>query len=539
MSKIIETDVVVIGGGMTGAGVLRDLACRGIKAVLVEQQDLGHGTTTRNHGLLHSGCRYVVRDEEAAIESYHENIILKRTLPGAIEETGGLYVKVPEDDDDYVKKWVEANKRVGIPVEEIPVAEALKMEPYLSKDIEAAFKTPDGALDPFVMVTDVVADAVVRGAKVLTYHKAVRFLKSQNRVTGIVVQNSRTGEEIEIYANMVVNAAGPWSGKVAELADVPVHMINNRGMLVIFAHRFNKHGIFRLRKPGDAEAFIPTRNVTLFGTTGINTDDPDDTSLDRKEMVGMLLEGIPLVPKILEMRLIRAFSGNRPLYQENGADDPTGRNVTRGMALLDHERRDGLKGFITITGGKLTTFRYMAEKTVDLVCEKLGVSAPCTTHEEVVPHRDASEFFRTVDMAPAAKSKIRQWAGLRAKSIEEKMKKEQVNTAICECEQVTWAEVDSVLPENDGFNLGSIRRRTRLGMGPCQGTFCNFRAAAMAVEKGVASAKEASKELCNAVMERKKGMGVVATGETAKQLQMMEAIYRMSLGLSLKPEEHV
>lgn len=539
MTKLIETDVIVIGGGMTGAGVLRDLAARGVKAVLVERGDLGSGTSTRNHGLLHSGCRYVVRDEDAAIESYHENLILKKTLPGAIDETGGLYVKVPGDDDDYVKLWVEANRKVGIPVEEIPVAKALEMEPFLSKDIEAAFLTPDGALDPFVMVVDIVADAVSRGAKVLTYHKAVKILKSQNRVTGAVVQNSITGEEIEIRAKMVVNSSGPWSGQVASLAEVPLHMINNRGMLVIFAHRFNKHGIFRLRKPGDAEAFIPTRNVTLFGTTGINTDDPDDTSLDRQEMIGMLREGMPLVPKIFEMRLIRAFSGNRPLYQENGADDPSGRNVTRGMALLDHQNRDGLEGFITITGGKLTTFRYMAEKTVDLVCEKLGVSAKCTTHEEVVPHRDAKEFFKTVDMAPAAKNKIRQWAGLRAKSIEETMKKEKVNTPICECEQVTWAEAESVIPENEGFNIEGIRRRTRLGMGPCQGTFCNFRMAAVAVEKGITSAKEASRELYHSVMERKKGMGVVATGETAKQLQMMEAIYRISLGLRQEAEAHV
>lgn len=539
MRQIFETDVVVIGGGMTGAGILRDLAARGIKAILVEQQDLGHGSSTRNHGLLHSGCRYVVRDEDAAIESYHENLILKRTLAGAIDETGGLYVKVPEDPDEYVQKWVDANKKVGIPIEEIPVAEALRMEPYLNKKIQAAFKTPDGALDPFVMVVDIVADAVSRGAKVLTYHKAVGMLKDQNRVTGVIVQNSHTGEEKEIRAKMVVNAAGPWSGKVAELADVPLHMINNRGMLVIFGHRFNKHGIFRLRKPGDAEAFIPTRNVTIFGTTGINTDDPNDTSMDRKEMEGMLLEGVPLVPKILEMRLIRAFAGNRPLYQESADADPTGRNVTRGMALLDHQKRDGIEGFVTITGGKLTTFRYMAEKTVDLVCEKLSVSTQCTTHEEVVPHRDAKEFFKTVDMAPAAKNKIIHWAGTRAKAIEDTMKKEEVNTVICECEQVTWAEIQSVIPKDERFNIGGIRRRTRLGMGPCQGTFCNFRAAAIAVEKDVTSASVASKALFDAVSERKKGMGVVATGDTAKQLQLMESIYRISLGLREEEELNV
>ncbi|MDP4107631.1 MAG: FAD-dependent oxidoreductase, partial [Bacillota bacterium] len=99
MVKMIETEVIVIGGGATGAGVLRDLALRGIKAILIEQQDLGHGTSTRNHGLLHSGARYAVRDEEAAIESYRENLILKRTIPGSIEQTGGFFAKVAEDED--------------------------------------------------------------------------------------------------------------------------------------------------------------------------------------------------------------------------------------------------------------------------------------------------------------------------------------------------------------------------------------------------------------------------------------------------------
>lgn len=539
MTQIMETQVVVIGGGVTGTGVLRDLALRGIKAILVEQKDLGYGSSTRNHGLLHSGCRYVVKDKDAAEEAYRENIILKKILPGAIEETGGIYVKVPEDGNDYVKQWVQANMEIGIPIEEIPVSQALKEEPFLNRKIEAAFRTPDGSIDPFITLVDVVADAVSRGAKALTYHTVVGMMKKQNKITGVIVRNHYTGEEIEIHADMVINAAGPWTGQVAELAGIPLHMINNRGMLVVFNRRFHKQGIFRLRKPGDAEAFIPGHNVSLFGTTGINTDDPNDTSLDRKELEGMLAEGLPLVPSIHELRIIRAFTGNRPLYQESADADPTGRNVTRGLALLDHQKRDGVEGLVTITGGKLTTFRYMAEVTVDLALEKLGISVPCTSHEEIVPHREAKQFFKEVDMAPAAKHKISSWAGSRAKAIEEKLIKENEKAVICECEQVTWAEVQSVIPKDGCFHIGDIRRRTRLGMGPCQGTFCNHRVTAIAVEKGVTTPELADQALRNAINERKKGIGVVATGETAKQLQLMEAIYRVSLGMREEEEHHV
>ncbi|WHY86939.1 anaerobic glycerol-3-phosphate dehydrogenase subunit GlpA [Neobacillus novalis] len=539
MGQIIETDVVVIGGGMTGAGVLRDLALRGIKAILVEQQDLGHGTSTRNHGLLHSGARYAVRDEEAAIESYRENLILKKTVPGSIEQTGGFFVKVPEDDDSYIQKWLSACAKVGIPVEEIPVTLALQQEPFLNKDAQVVYRVPDGAVDCFTMVVDVVADAVNHGAKALTYHEVVDVITEQNRVTGVRVRDGFTGEEKVILAELVVNASGPWGAKIAELAGIPLRMINNKGMLAIFNHRINKQVINRLRMPGDADIFVPAHNVTIFGTTGINVEDPNDFSLHRQELEGMLAEGKKLIPSINELRLIRAFSGSRPLYQESTVSDASGRNVTRGIALLDHLKRDGLDGLVTITGGKLTTFRYMAERTVDLVGEKLGIKAACTTDQERVPHRKAEEFFKDVDMAPAARHKLSHWAGTKAAEIELSLKEKAANFVVCECEQVTWAEIESVIPAEGRFHLGDIRRRTRLGMGPCQGTFCNHRAAALAVEKGKATSDEAERSLHHAVFERKKGMDVVATGETAKQMQLMDTIYRVSLGFREGDYQHV
>lgn len=539
MAERIETEVIVIGGGMTGAGVLRDLALRGIKAVLVEQRDLGHGTSTRNHGLLHSGARYAVRDDEAAVESYHENLILKKTIPSSIEQTGGLFVKVQEDDDGYVQKWLSFCKKLGIPVEEISVEEALRQEPFLNRKAEAVYRVPDGAVDCFTMVIDVAADAVMHGAQVLTYHEAVDVLTEQNRVIGVRVRDVFTGEEKEIFSKLVVNAAGPWGEKIAELAGIPFHIINNKGMLVVFNHRFNKQVINRLRMPGDADIFVPAHNVTIFGTTGVNVDDPNDFSLNRRELEGMLEEGKALIPAIHEMRLIRAYSGSRPLYQESTVNDTSGRNVSRGMALIDHQRRDGLDGLITITGGKLTTFRLMAEKTVDLVCGKLGVMAKCSTDQEMVPHRTAETFFKEMNMAPAAKHKLIHWAGTNAEKIESALKKEHSNGVICECEQVTWAEIDAAIPEGGRFHLGNIRRRTRLGMGPCQGTFCHHRAAAYAVEKGKATIEEANWALQQAIFERKKGMDVVATGETAKQLQLMDTIYRVSLGMREEEHQHV
>src|SRR6476661_4864027 len=121
--RSLTTDVLVIGGGATGAGVLRDLALRGIRAVLVEKGDLTHGTTGRYHGLLHSGGRYVVKDPQSASECAAENEILRRIMPGCLEDTGGFFVTTPADDEAYAGRFLQGCRETGVPVKEITVGE--------------------------------------------------------------------------------------------------------------------------------------------------------------------------------------------------------------------------------------------------------------------------------------------------------------------------------------------------------------------------------------------------------------------------------
>src|SRR5690606_31889135 len=142
-----QTEVLVIGGGATGTGVLRDLAMRGFDTILVEQRDITHGTTGRFHGLLHSGGRYVVKDPEAAVECIEENRVLRRSMPHRLEDTGGFFVVTPWGDGDYVPKFLEGCEKAGIPVDEIPVTEALRREPYLNPKITHCFEVPDAAAD--------------------------------------------------------------------------------------------------------------------------------------------------------------------------------------------------------------------------------------------------------------------------------------------------------------------------------------------------------------------------------------------------------
>src|SRR5918996_1468879 len=163
----METDVVVVGGGVTGVAVLRDLALRGVHAVLVERFDLGTGTSGRWHGLLHSGARYAVRDQESARECIEENTTLRRIAPHTIEDIGGLFMLLPADDEAYAAQFVEGCRASGIATEELSAAEAHRREPLLAPDLKMAFAVPDGGIDSWSLLRSMAADAEARGCRVL------------------------------------------------------------------------------------------------------------------------------------------------------------------------------------------------------------------------------------------------------------------------------------------------------------------------------------------------------------------------------------
>jgi len=167
----IGTELLVIGGGATGLSVARDAALRGFKTVLVEKGDLAHGSSGRYHGLLHSGGRYVVSDPQSARECYAENQILRRLIPAALEDTGGLFVTTPDDPPEYADTFLAACRQCGIPAEEIPVAQALRREALLNPKLLRAVRVPDAACDSFDALHLLAADAQRHGVHLLLRHR--------------------------------------------------------------------------------------------------------------------------------------------------------------------------------------------------------------------------------------------------------------------------------------------------------------------------------------------------------------------------------
>ena len=383
-----EFDVIVIGGGATGGGTALDLALRGLRVALIERADLTDGTSGRYHGLLHSGGRYAVRDAESARECIEENRILRKIAPHTIEATGGLFVQTPADDPAYADKWAAACRTAGIETEEISVGQMLKDEPALNPAITRAFRVPDASADGFDLLTALGAAVKAHGGTVLTYHEVVSLelatgAAGHGAVTGVTVRNKRTGETRRLSASLIVNAAGAWAGQIAAMAGCPLTVRPSKGTMIAMAYRFVNTVINRLHAPGDGDILVPVGTVAVIGTTSVNVPNPDDTSIEPWEVRLMLEEGEKLVPGFSQARALRAWAGVRPLYEEGKATE--GREAKRTFAVLDHSQRDGVKGLITVVGGKFTTYRLMAERAADMVCGQLGVSVPCTTKDTVLP----------------------------------------------------------------------------------------------------------------------------------------------------------
>ena len=228
----MDTQVLIIGGGATGTAVARDLALRGVVCVVVERDDINAGASGRNHGLLHSGARYVANDADAAAECQTESRLLKRLAPQCVEDTGGYFVAVRGDDESYVADFPSLCARAGITTRAVDVAEARHFEPALSDETIAVYAVNDASVDPFKLSLEMMADAQSKGARLLRRTAVVDFLRTGARLIAARVRNTLTGEKTQLHADIVVNAGGAWAPDIARLAGAAVPMLYSKGSLV-------------------------------------------------------------------------------------------------------------------------------------------------------------------------------------------------------------------------------------------------------------------------------------------------------------------
>lgn len=387
----MDVDVLVIGGGATGLGTAWDLALRGVNVAVAEMGDVVTGTSGRNHGLLHTGARYAVSDRNSAQECWNEHQTIRRIAPEAVDDTGGLFVRAPSDDEAFVSQWLDACALAGIPNEELSPDEARRREPALSSEIRQVFAVPDAAFNYFALGAALRTSITAQGGQVLSYHRAVDLHREGDRVVGARLRDLRDGTEQDVHAPVTVIAAGPWSAEVAALAGITYQMHLSRGAMIGFNGRWTSHIINRLHWPGDGDIFIPLGAHGVAGTTSVPTEDPSDSRIEPWERELIMDEICEVLPALRHATVLREWAGVRPLFDpaleisDEASVHVDGRAAARLFEVLDHAERDGVAGVFSIVGGKLTTYRLMGERTADAVCRTLGVeqsSATATTQLE-------------------------------------------------------------------------------------------------------------------------------------------------------------
>jgi glycerol-3-phosphate dehydrogenase len=390
-----EFDLLIIGGGITGAGIAREAALRGLDTALVDGGDFGSGTSSRSSRLVHGGLRYLEHRRIGLVaESLRERGILLKLAPNLVRPIEFI---LPIYRGDRVPGWkthlglylydwlagrgnVRRHVRLG--------KRALKqVEPLLrDRGLRGGASYMDAQCDDARLTLAVIRAAAAAGARVANYNRVTGLLRGKNRIMGAQLRDVLGDRDHEVRARLVVNAAGPWIDLIRRMEEqnTPPILRPTKGshVQVPRARIGNRHAIL-FNSPIDKRTLfvLPWTEWTYIGTTDIDTTEtPETVQPSEAEVVYLLRSANALFPeaRLAPEDVVTSWAGIRPLLAENASVPPS--NVSR-----EHRILTGSLGMITIAGGKLTTFRKMGEEVVDTVVKQLGQNLPRSPRSKTDP----------------------------------------------------------------------------------------------------------------------------------------------------------
>jgi len=477
-------DVCVIGGGVTGAGIARDLSLRGLSVLLLEKGDWGGGTTGSSSWMIHGGPRYLEFDWETTRLSTQDAGHIVTIARNMVYRLVFLVPALPHDKNNIerVETFMEVYDRFqplkkALPHVRLTAEEARRVEPGLSADVIGAVTVEEWGVDPHRLVFANVQDAMAHGARALNHTRVVDLLRDGGKVIGVRYRGS-DGATSEARAKVVVNAAGPWVPEISRMAGADVQLRPAKGIHIVYPHRISNFSIIAESVDGRDVLMVSHAGFTLLGTT----DDDFYGDLDSVDVledeVDYLLQAFERVfPAIRAYRPVRTTTGVRPtLFKWRRYED----ELSRRYEVIDHSP-EGAEGFVTIAGGKLSMYRLMAEQTSDLVCRKLGHQAPCVTATRPLPGNEselepAAELARRSGISALAAMKLQSRQGSNAAAV---VKDARSGRMVCRCEPITEGELVHAARHEQVRTLVDAFRRVGLAAGPCAGAACVLRAASI------------------------------------------------------------
>jgi len=391
-----EYDVIIIGGGITGAGILRDCAMRGLKTLLLEKGEFGGATTLASSCLIHGGGKYLKDDFDEAKTCSIETGYIYRIAKDFLKKIVFLmpFFKGEKKKMEIMEIGCTAYDILGKynftnPHARLTGKEALKLVPELNPEIIGALTFEEWQVDPQKFVKAHIESAMLFGAEAQCHMEVVDFMVNRGAINGVTVLDKVTKKTAQVMAKIVVNAAGPWAGKVAGRALIDFKLRPTKGIhLVLDAplkyglafDAIDKRGL--IAQPRDGKIFLGTTDDDYYGDL-----DNLKTTADEEKYLLEALERI--LPGKSKAPILKRIAGVRPTIWQWGMPED---KVSRKFVVIDHQITDGLDGLITVCGGKMTIYRVMAEMTCDMICQKLNIQKSCQTHlQKLLP---PSKFFK-------------------------------------------------------------------------------------------------------------------------------------------------
>jgi glycerol-3-phosphate dehydrogenase len=382
-----EFDICIIGGGATGLGIAVDAASRGYKTALFEQADFAKGTSSRSTKLVHGGVRYLQQGNiKLVMEALKERGLLLKNAPHLVHNQKFIVPNYKWWEKPYygiglkIYDWMAGSLGIG-PSELLSQEETLALTPTLDPDdLTGAVLYHDGQFDDARLAISLAQTAVTHDAMVLNYFPVTALLKKEQQVCGVFVKNSLNGKEYTIKSKVVINATGVFTDRILSM-DNPEHeslISPSQGIhLVVDKEFLPGDTAIMIPKTDDGRVLfaVPWHDKIVLGTTDTPVEEIREEPVPLKEEIDFILTHIGrYLTKDPQRSDIRSmFAGLRPLVK--------GKSKVTASLSRDHLITISESDMITVTGGKWTTYRKMAEDTVNLVAEKLQSQITCVTHE--------------------------------------------------------------------------------------------------------------------------------------------------------------
>lgn len=394
-------DLIIVGGGITGAGVARDAALRDLKVLVLDKGDFGGGASNGSSGFIHGGARYLTSNLRTTRQSCIDSGIIQKIAPHIVFRIPFLYPVRSRWQGLLVESFFSAydvfsRHRNGKAHCWLNHRELRELLPGVGAEFCGAVTFDEWSVEPHRLVMGNLIDAVQNGASVRNYCDVVRLLvenrEGRRTVTGVEAVDRQTGERITYTARMVCNATGPWGMHVASQNGLTLRLRPAKGVHVVIPRRLFPFGVMCHAIDGRLIFFLPHSGSTIIGTTDDDTFQLPEEIVPQPDEVAYLRDGVAQVyPDIVRETPGMSYWGVRPtLYARGQYED----DLSRDHQIFDHSRQDGVDGVVSIAGGKLATYRIMAEETTDVICRKLGVRAACRTSTRQLAGADPVDLVR-------------------------------------------------------------------------------------------------------------------------------------------------